>query len=82
MLEISHLYKKFGKFVALRDMNMKVDEGELFGFVGSNGAGKTTTMRICVGLLASDGGKVTINGEEVLNDHKKLASLVGYVPDF
>lgn len=82
MLEISHLYKKFGKFVALRDMNMKVDEGELFGFVGSNGAGKTTTMRICVGLLASDGGKVTIDGEEVLNDHKKLASLVGYVPDF
>lgn len=82
MIEIKHLYKRYGRFLALNDFNLKVNEGELFGFVGSNGAGKTTTMRICVGLLKADGGEVLIDGEKMLRNHRKLAEKVGYVPDY
>lgn len=57
-LEIDHLNKSFGSVRALRDMTFSVQEGEIFGFVGSNGAGKSTTMRIALGVLAKDSGEV------------------------
>lgn len=82
MLEIKHLYKRYGGFLALNDFSLTIEDGELFGFVGANGAGKTTTMRICVGLLGADSGEVLIDGESILGDHRKLSSKVGYVPDF
>ena len=82
MIEIKHLYKRYGRFLALNDFSLNVQDGELFGFVGSNGAGKTTTMRICVGLLKADGGEVLIDGENMLKNHRALAEKVGYVPDY
>ncbi len=82
MIEIRHLYKRYGRFLALNDFSLNVGNGELFGFVGSNGAGKTTTMRICVGLLRADGGEVLIDGQNMLRDHRALADKVGYVPDY
>lgn len=82
MLEIEHLYKRYGRFLAVNDLNLKVEKGELFGFVGANGAGKTTTMRICVGLLGATAGNIKIDGEDVLSSHKLLSQKVGYVPDF
>ena len=51
MLQISHLYKNYGKFQAVRDLNLHVPKGDLFGFVGPNGAGKTTTIRMVCGLM-------------------------------
>ena len=56
MLEIKNLSKRYGKFTALENLNIKMKEGEIFGFVGPNGAGKTTTMRIIAGLLKADSG--------------------------
>ena len=82
MIEIKHLYKRYGRFLALNDFSLDIQDGELFGFVGSNGAGKTTTMRICVGLLKADGGQVLIDGVNMLKNHRALASKVGYVPDY
>lgn len=82
MLEIKHLYKRYGRFLALNDMNLHVEQGELFGFVGSNGAGKTTTMRICVGLLEATVGEVYIGGQDVLRSRKTMSEKIGYVPDF
>ena len=82
MLEIQGLYKRYGHFFALNDFSLDVKKGELFGFVGSNGAGKTTTMRICVGLLSADYGQVLFEGENLLNNHRRLANKVGYVPDY
>ena len=82
MIEIKHLFKRYGRFLALNDFSLNVGDGELFGFVGSNGAGKTTTMRICVGLLKADGGEVYIDGQNMLRDHRALADKVGYVPDY
>ena len=82
MLEIKDINKRYGNFYALRNLNLTVEDGELFGFVGANGAGKTTTMRICVGLLGADSGEVFIDGKKMLSNHKLLSNKVGYVPDF
>jgi ABC-2 type transport system ATP-binding protein len=57
-LEVDNLTKRYGRHLAVDALSLRVDSGNLFGFVGSNGAGKTTTMRMIVGLLAADGGHV------------------------
>lgn len=82
MLEIRNLTKRYGKFTALEHLNLRIKEGEIFGFVGPNGAGKTTTMRITSGLLKADSGEVLIHGENVLSVSKGLKDKIGYMPDF
>lgn len=82
MIEIQGLYKSYGKFVALNQLNLHIDKGELFGFVGPNGAGKTTTMRILSGLLRADGGSATVAGIDALHQSQDLKAKIGYMPDF
>jgi ABC-2 type transport system ATP-binding protein len=82
MLEIKNLTKKYGKSIALNNLNMEIKKGEIFGFVGPNGAGKTTTMRIISGLLKADSGEVIIDGMNVIASPKVLKSKIGYMPDF
>ena len=79
MIEIRHLYKAFDNHMVLRNLNMKINEGAVYGFVGPNGAGKTTTMRIIAGLLKADSGQILIDGEDIDSRHKEL---IGYMPDF
>ena len=79
MIEIRHLYKAFDNHMVLRNLNMKIDEGAVYGVVGPNGAGKTTTMRIIAGLLKADSGQILIDGEDIGVRHKEL---IGYMPDF
>ena len=82
MLEIQNLTKRYGKFLALNDLNLHIDKGEIFGFVGPNGAGKTTTMRIVCGLLKASSGTVLIDGVNALLRPDDIKRKVGYVPDF
>ncbi len=82
MLEVKNLTKSYGKFQALRGIDLHIDRGEVFGFIGPNGAGKTTTMRIICGLLQADGGEVYVDGIDALNETKRIKRKVGYVPDF
>lgn len=82
MVEVKKLYKKYGDFVALDNLDFSIDDGEVFGFVGPNGAGKTTTMRIMAGLIQPDGGSITIAGTDAFKNNKKIKSLIGYMPDF
>ncbi|GKU27612.1 ABC transporter ATP-binding protein [Clostridium folliculivorans] len=82
MLEIKDLYKTYGKFQAVRGLNLEIPKGEIFGFVGPNGAGKTTTMRIICGLLDATSGKVVVDGINALKDTRLLKSKIGYMPDF
>ncbi|WP_032121362.1 ABC transporter ATP-binding protein [Clostridium amazonitimonense] len=82
MLEIKELRKSYGKFVALNGVDLKIERGEIFGFVGPNGAGKTTTMRIVAGLLSPDSGEVYVDGIDGIRDNKKLKEKIGYMPDF
>jgi ABC-2 type transport system ATP-binding protein len=78
VIEIQHLTKKYGDFIAVDDVTLEVARGEIFGFLGPNGAGKTTTIRIMVGLSLPTSGVVKIGGLDVGVDAK---AMTGYVPD-
>ena len=82
MIETKNLTKNFGNLTAVDDLNLTIQDGDIFGFVGPNGAGKTTTMRILVTLLEPTRGKAFINGLDVSRNGKKVRRLVGYMPDF
>ncbi len=82
MLYIEHLYKNYGSFQAVKDLNLHIPKGDLFGFVGPNGAGKTTTIRIVCGLLRETSGEVVIGGARLRDEPDKVKSYIGYVPDF
>lgn len=82
MLKIEHLNKQFGSFHAVDDLNLHIEKGELFGFVGHNGAGKTTTMKITAGLLDATSGSITIDGVNAFKNRKKIKRKIGYMPDF
>ena len=82
MLVVENLCKNYGKFVAVDNLSLQVDEGSIFGFVGPNGAGKTTTMKILATLLRPSSGRAWIAGEEVSSQPKQIRQLVGYMPDF
>ena len=55
--------KRYDKVVALRDLSMSIEQGEMFGLIGPDGAGKTTTIRLMCGLLKPNGGTVRVHGE-------------------
>lgn len=82
MLNIEHLYKKFGSFYAVDDLNLHINKGEIFGFVGHNGAGKTTTIKITAGLLTATSGSISIDGVDAFKNRKKIKRKIGYMPDF
>ena len=81
MIEIRALTKKYGDFVAVDDLSLSVERGEVFGFLGPNGAGKTTTIRVVAGLSLPTSGSVTVGGVDVLADPVPAKAMMGYVPD-
>lgn len=81
ILEIKHLSKKFGDKVALHDLNLSINEGEIVGFLGHNGAGKTTTIKQIVTLLPIDEGTITVCGHDVKADALAAKRMLAYVPD-
>lgn len=82
MLKLEGICKSFGSARLLDGLNLEVETGELFGFVGANGAGKTTTLKIIVGLLKADAGNIYLDDSSVLNKPSILKEKVGYVPDY
>lgn len=82
MLKIKGLNKNYGNIRALNNLNLQIEEGEFFGFVGPNGSGKTTTMRIISGLLKADSGSVILDGVDALKEPQALKKKIGYMPDF
>ena len=81
MLQISDLSIKFKDKEVLKCLNLNVPTNSVFGFVGKNGAGKTTTMKIILGLLKPDNGKVYVNGEEVSYGYTHTNKYIGFLPD-
>ncbi len=79
-VEIRGLAKRFDKVLALDDVSLDVDDGELFGLVGPDGAGKTTLFRILTTLLVPDRGTATVLGLDVVKDLWAIRSRVGYMP--
>lgn len=83
MIKIENLTKTYndGKVKAVDDINLDVKPGEIFGFLGPNGAGKTTTIKMIVGLLKPDSGKITIEGVDIWKEPMKAKQFISYVPD-
>lgn len=80
VIEIDHLSKFYGKARGIEHVDLKVEEGEIFGFIGPNGAGKSTTIRILMNLIFPSGGRARIMGMDVIRDTKKIKTRVGYIP--
>lgn len=76
---VTDLSKDYGSFPALRNVNLSVFEGEVFGFLGPNGAGKTTTIRILLDLMRPTSGSVSLFGADPRNN-PELRSRIGYLP--
>lgn len=81
MLTLSHVGKHFGTRQVLKDVSFHIPAHTVFGFVGQNGAGKTTTMKLILGLLKADHGKILVNGEPVHYGNTTTNRLIGYLPD-
>ncbi len=81
MLRIEDLKKVFGRMVALDGLSLTVEQGALYGLIGPNGAGKTTTIKMIIGLLAPDGGRILVNGLDVSKEPERVMDRIGYVPD-
>ncbi len=81
MIEIQKLTKQYGTFTAIRDVDLQVKDGEIFGFLGPNGAGKTTTIRIMAGLLQQTSGTVLINGNDIRTHPVEAKAITGFIPD-
>ncbi|MEL6535673.1 MAG: ATP-binding cassette domain-containing protein [Bacteroidota bacterium] len=80
MLEAIQLSKTYGKHTALRELNLKVGQGEVYCLLGQNGAGKTTTINLFLGLIQPSSGKALIGGEEV-GTSKDTNRLIAYIPE-
>ncbi|MDH3326704.1 MAG: ABC transporter ATP-binding protein [Gammaproteobacteria bacterium] len=79
MLTINNLSKKLGKTQVIDDLNLSINEGEVFGLLGPNGAGKSTLIRIIMGILAADSGKITLFGD-LKPGSKAVRQNIGYMP--
>ncbi len=78
-IEVRHLTRRFGDFVAVDDVSFDVKPGEIFGFLGSNGAGKSTTIRMLCGLLRPTSGTAIVGGVDVSRDPEGVKRRIGYM---
>ena len=82
MIEIKNVSKSYdGKVKALNDISFKIDNGEIFAFIGHNGAGKTTMIKSLVGILDFDSGDIFINGKSIKKEPIECKREMAYVPD-
>jgi len=81
IIETKDLVKAYGKFIAVDKLNLRVDEGEIFGFLGPNGAGKTTTILMLLGLTEPTSGKARICGFDSTREPLKVKRITGYLPE-
>jgi len=79
-VEISNLDKYFGKFQALKNINLEIAEGEVFAYIGPNGAGKSTTIRVLLGILNATKGSAKVFGMDAWKDAVEIHKRIAYVP--
>jgi ABC-2 type transport system ATP-binding protein len=78
-IDVKHLGRRFGQFVAVDDLSFSVKQGEIFGFLGANGAGKSTTIRMLCGLLRPTSGTALVGGIDVSRDPEAVKRRIGYM---
>jgi ABC-2 type transport system ATP-binding protein len=80
-IEAHGLTKNFGAFTAVRDLNLQVPRGTIFGFLGPNGSGKSTTVKMLTGLLEPTAGEVIVAGDPVTVENTRLKRKIGILPE-
>jgi len=80
VIETKQLTKYYGKSRGIIDVDLSVEEGEIFGFIGPNGAGKSTTIRLLLALIHPTSGSATIFGKDIIKDAKEIHQEIGYLP--
>jgi ABC-2 type transport system ATP-binding protein len=81
-VRVENLWIRYGKFVAVRGINLEIPHGEVFGFIGPNGAGKSSTIRVLATLQPEFDGYVHVAGLSVRRRPQIVREKIGYVPDF
>lgn len=81
MLLIHGLTKTYGKKKAADNIDLHIQAGDIYGFIGHNGAGKTTTIKSCCGLIRFDAGEIYIDGKSIIDEPIKCKRVMGYIPD-
>ncbi|NOZ13035.1 MAG: ATP-binding cassette domain-containing protein [Acidobacteria bacterium] len=81
MIHIEHLTKRYGETVAVNDVSLDIEKGEVLGLLGPNGAGKTTTLRILTGYLPPTGGTVRVGDRDIRTDTLSIKEQIGYLPE-
>lgn len=81
MIELINFTKRYGDFLAVDKLNLKIEAGEMFGFIGPNGAGKSTSIRFLTTLLKATHGEGIVNGHSVTKDPLSVRRSIGYMPD-
>ena len=81
VIEATNLTKRYGDFVAVDDLNLRIGEGEIFGFLGPNGAGKTTSILMLLGLTVPSEGMARIRGHDCTREPIAVKSVTGYLPE-
>ncbi len=80
IIEVNNVRKTFESIVALDKMNVTVEKGEIFGFIGPDGAGKSTLFRILATLMVPDEGDAAMMGYDTVNDYREIRQHIGYMP--
>jgi len=78
-VKVEGLTRKFGDFVAVDNINLRIEKGEIFGFLGPNGAGKSTTIKMLCGLLLPTSGNGFVNGYDVMKESEEIKKHIGYM---
>ena len=81
MIEVKNLVKHYGSVQAVNNINFKINDGEIVGFLGANGAGKSTTLKILTGYIAPTAGDVFIDGLDINEQSIAVRKLIGYLPE-
>ena len=79
-IETNNLTKYYGKARGVIDLDLKVDEGDIFGFIGPNGSGKSTTIRVLLGMIRPTSGSAFIMGNDAAKNNRKVFGRIGYMP--
>ncbi|WP_105144637.1 ABC transporter ATP-binding protein [Streptococcus suis] len=81
MIQFNHVSKAYGDTVALDDLDLTIESGEIFGLIGHNGAGKTTTISLLTSIIEASQGSITVDGLQLEENRDEVKKRIAYVPD-
>lgn len=81
MIQVKNVTKKYGSFIAVKNMNFEIKHGEVIGLLGPNGAGKSTTMNMLTGFIEPTEGTILINGNDIVKKSREAKKSIGYMPE-